>query len=446
MDVLMPQLGETVSEGKIIRWLKAVGDNVAAGDNLCEIETDKVTVEVPAIAAGIIRAINVGEGTVAPVGAVIAVLGGSEAASAAAPSVAAAAPTVAVAAPAVAMSSPSSTPVGSAPSTAASPRPQRDPFEEVVTPPRNFGPARLSNGVRVTPLARRLAVDAAIDLAGIVSSGGRGRITGKDVQQAVAARPADVPSLARAETFDELIGEVHLGRPHEIVPVDAMRRTIARRLTQAKGTIPHFYLSVDATIDRLARICAEMNADAPRDAAGDPAYKLSLNDFMIKAMALALQAVPRANAIWSGDGILAFRHSDIGVAVAVEGGLLTPVIAAAETKSLSSISIEMKALAAHARDRTLQPREYQGGVTTISNLGMHGIRDFSAIINPPQSTILAIGAARREAVETEDGGVAFASRISATLSCDHRVVDGVLGAELIESFRALLESPLRLVV
>ena len=243
-----------------------------------------------------------------------------------------------------------------------------------------------------------------------------------------------------------MIGEVHRGRPHEVVPVDTMRRTIARRLTEAKGTIPHFYLSVDATIDRLARIRAEMNADAPRDAAGDPAYKLSLNDFMIKAMALALQAVPRANAIWSGDGILAFRHSDIGVAVAVEGGLLTPVIAAAETKSLSSISIEMKDLAARARDRALQPHEYQGGVTTISNLGMHGVREFSAIINPPQSTILAIGAARREAIETEDGGVAFVRRISATLSCDHRVVDGVLGAELIESFREFIESPLRLIV
>ena len=438
MDVLMPQLGETVSEGKIIKWFKAVGDNVAAGDNLCEIETDKVTVEVPAISAGILRAINVDEGSVVPVGAVIAVLGRSDSAAAEAYSSSGEA--------VVSTPAPMPAPVIDTPPAAASSRPSRDPFEEVVTPPRNFGPARLSNGVRVTPLARRLAADAAIDLAGIVGSGGRGRITGKDIQQAVAARPPAVPSLARAETFDELIGEVHLGRPHAVVPVDTMRRTIARRLTQAKGTIPHFYLSVDVTIDRLARIRTEMNADAPRDAAGDPAYKLSLNDFMIKAMALALQAVPRANAIWSGDGILAFRHSDIGVAVAVEGGLLTPVIAAAETKSLSSISIEMKDLAARARDRALQPHEYQGGVTTISNLGMHGIRDFSAIINPPQSTILAIGATRREAIEKEDGGVAFATRISATLSCDHRVVDGVLGAELIERFREYIESPLRLIV
>ena len=440
MDVLMPQLGETVSEGKIIRWFKAVGDHVAAGDNLCEIETDKVTVEVPAISPGIIRAINVDEGSVVPVGAVIAVIGGLDSAAAEAYGSSGEA-VVSTPAPA-----PAPAPVIDSAPAAASPRPSRDPFEEVVTPPRNFGPARLGNGVRVTPLARRLAANAAIDLAGIAGSGGRGRITGKDVQQAVAARPAAVPSLARAETFDELIGAVHLRRPHDVVPVDTMRRTIARRLTEAKATIPHFYLSVDATIDRLARIRAEMNADAPRDAAGDPVYKLSLNDFMIKALALALQAVPRANAIWSGDGILAFRHSDIGVAVAVEGGLLTPVIVAAETKSLSSISIEMKDLAARARDRVLQPHEYQGGVTTISNLGMHGIRDFSAIINPPQSTILAIGAARREAIETDDGGIAFVGRISATLSCDHRVVDGVLGAELIESFREYIESPLRLIV
>jgi pyruvate dehydrogenase E2 component (dihydrolipoamide acetyltransferase) len=438
MDVLMPQLGETVSEGKIIKWLKAVGDSVAPGDNLCEIETDKVTVEVPAISAGIIQAINVDAGSVAPVGAVIAVLGGPDNAAIEAYG--------APPAPPLAAPSPVPAPMIAPPPAMASPRPHRDPFEEVVTPPRNFGPARLSNGVRVTPLARRLAANAAIDLAGIAGSGGRGRIIGKDVQHAVAARPAPAPSLARADTFDELIGAVHRSRPHSMVPVDTMRRTIARRLTEAKATIPHFYLSVDATADRLARMREEINAGAPHAAAGNPAYKLSLNDFMIKAMALALQAVPRANAIWSSDGILAFRHSDIGVAVAVEGGLLTPVIAAAEQKSLSSISNEMKALAARARDRTLQPHEYQGGVTTISNLGMHGIRDFSAIINPPQSTILAIGATRREAIETEAGGVAFVGRVSATLSCDHRVVDGVLGAELLESFREFIENPLRLVV
>ena len=435
MDVLMPQLGETVSEGKIVKWLKAVGDDVAAGDNLCEIETDKVTVEVPAIAAGTLQAISVDEGATVPVGTVIAVIGGSDSAA-----------SEAYGAPSAAVPARTPAPAGNVQPIAPSPRPHRDPFEAVVTPPRNFGPARLSNGRRATPLARRLAAEAAIDLARLPGSGGHGRITGRDVRQALAARPAAAPSLARAETFEELIGAAHRDRPHAVLPVDTMRRTIARRLTEAKGTIPHFYLSADVTIDRLLAIRAEVNGDAPKDAAGNPAYKLSLNDFMIKALALALQAVPRANAIWSGDGVLAFEHSDIGVAVAVEGGLLTPVIAAAEEKSLSSISNEMKALAARARDRALQPHEYQGGVTTISNLGMHGVRAFSAIINPPQSSILAIGAARREAVETAEGGVAFVSRIAATLSCDHRVIDGVLGAELIESFRALLESPLRLIV
>ncbi len=438
MDVLMPQLGETVSEGKIIKWLKAVGDSVAAGDNLCEIETDKVTVEVPAIAAGVLQAINADEGAVAPVGAVIAVIAGSEAVTSGATGggngVSSAPPTVA--APPVAAST-----VAPPPRPAAA-RPHRDPFEEVVTPPRNFGPARLPNGVRVTPLARRLAADAAIDLARVAGSGGHGRVTGKDVEQAMAARPAP----AGVEPIAEPIGEAHLGRPHEVVPVDTMRRTIARRLSEAKSSVPHFYLSVDATVDRLIALRAEVNGDAPKDAASNPAYRLSLNDFIIKAMALALQAVPRANAIWAGDRILAFRHSDIAIAVAVAGGLLTPVIAAAEEKSLSAISNEMKALATKARDRTLQPHEYRGGVTTISNLGMHGVREFSAIINSPQSTILAIGAARREAVETEAGGVAFVGRISATLSCDHRVVDGVLGAELIESFREFIERPLRLIV
>ncbi len=444
MDVLMPQLGETVSEGKIIKWLKAVGDSVAVGDNLCEIETDKVTVEVPAIAAGVIQAINVDAGTVAPVGAVIAVLGdGSDSVAAEArAALSEALATVSSPPPAHAKGADPALP----PPVPPVARPRRDPFEEVVTPPRNFGPAHLPNGVSVTPLARRLAADAAIDLIHIVGSGPRGRITGRDVRAAVAAWPPTAPSLARAVTFAELIGEVHRSRPHEIVPVDGMRRTIARRLTEAKAAIPHFYLSADAAIDRLTRLREEVNGDAPKDAAGNPLYRLSLNDFIIKAMALALQAVPRANAIWSGDGIMAFRHSDIAVAVAVDGGLLTPVIAAAETKSLSAISSEMKALAARARDRALEPHECQGGVTTISNLGMHGVREFSAIINPPQSTILAIGAARREAVETADGGVAFVGRIAATLSCDHRVIDGVLGAELIESFRALIENPLRLIV
>jgi len=436
MDVLMPQLGETVSEGKIIKWFKSVGDAVAAGENLCEIETDKVTVEVPALAAGVLNAINVDVGAVAPVGAVIAVVGDSGASAEPATPPPAAAGTAAQ-------------PAGRAAAPVSPPSLARhkelDPFHEVQTPRQSFGPARLANGVRVTPLARRLAVNAAIDLAGIVGSGARGLITGKDVEAAIAARPAAPPSLARAETFEELIGEVHRNRPHAVEPIDGMRRIIAKRLSEAKATIPHFYVSADVEIDRLLRVREEINSGAPQVAEGTPAYKLSINDFMIKALALALQEVPRANAIWSGSDVLTFEHSDVGVAVAVPGGLLTPVIAAAERKTLSAISNEMKDLAARARSRSLQPDEYQGGTTTISNLGMHRVREFSAIINPPQSTILAIGGIRREAVEAEDGGVAFVGRITATLSCDHRVVDGVVGAELLDVFREFVEQPLRMV-
>jgi pyruvate dehydrogenase E2 component (dihydrolipoamide acetyltransferase) len=223
-----------------------------------------------------------------------------------------------------------------------------------------------------------------------------------------------------------------------------MRRTIARRLVEAKTTIPHFYLSGDIVVDRLSRIREEINAAASTRADGTPAYRLTLTDLMVKALALALQQVPRANAIWSGEGILAFEHSDVAVAVSVPDGLFTPVIVSAEMKALSAISSEVKDLAARARNKALQPHEYQGGVTTISNLGMHGVRDFAAIVNPPQSSILAIGASRRDAVEAENGGVAFVGRITVTLSCDHRVVDGVVGAELLASFTDILQNPLQM--
>jgi pyruvate dehydrogenase E2 component (dihydrolipoamide acetyltransferase) len=432
MDVLMPQLGETVAEGKIVKWFKSVGDKVEAGDNLCEIETDKVTIEVPALSAGTLSSINVGEGTVAPVGAVIAVVAESGAAATPGPAQPQAA---GAAAPHAANGAPRSTPA----------RREMDLFREVQTPVRNFGPAR-RNGILVTPLARRLAADAGIDLGAVAGTGPRGRITGKDVESAIRARPAAAPSLARAETFEEMIGDVHRARPHAVAPVSTMRRTIAARLIESKSTIPHFYLTVHILIDRLMALREEINAHAPKAADGTPAYKISVNDFMIKALGLALQAVPRANAMWSRDGILEFEHADVAVAVAVPNGLITPVIHAAETKSLSAISNEMKDLAARARAGTLLPAEYKGGTTTISNLGMHGVVEFSAIINPPQATIIAIGAPERVAVEAADGGVAFAGRIAATLSCDHRVVDGVLGAELLAAFRANLEHPLGMLV
>ena len=239
---------------------------------------------------------------------------------------------------------------------------------------------------------------------------------------------------------------IYQGVPFTEVPLDGMRSTIARRLVEAKQTIPHFYLTADADIGYLMELREEANAGAPKNANGDPAYKLSVNDFVIKALALALQRVPAANAVWAEDRILRFTHSDIGIAVAIEGGLITPVIRRAETKTLSAISNEMKEMSARARARKLMPNEYRGGASAISNLGMYGVREFSAIINPPQATILAVGAARRQAVEKPDGGVAFASMLTATLSCDHRVVDGALGAELLAAIRSLIETPVTMLV
>jgi pyruvate dehydrogenase E2 component (dihydrolipoamide acetyltransferase) len=445
MDVLMPQLGETVAEGKITKWFKSVGEAVAPGDNLCEIETDKVTVEVPAISSGVLTAINAEVGTVAPVGTIIAVVSDAsaeKAAVAAAPAAAHAAP-VAPAPPQPVLAPSVLLNIGSRPPVTA--RRHLDPFREVDTPTRNFGPATLANGIVTTPLARRLAANASIDLDQLTGSGSRGRINGCDVEKAIAARDTK-GALARPAEVGEPISDLYRRRPHKLVPVDGMRRTIAARLTQSKATIPHFYLAANVETGRLAHVRAEINESAPTDASGEPAYKLSINDFMIKALALALQDVPGANAIWSSDGILQFEHSDIAVAVAVPGGLFTPVVTSAETKSVSAISQEVKALARRARERALLPEEYQGGSTTISNLGMHGVEEFSAIISPPQATILAIGAVSRHPVEIADGGVTFVDRIKATLSCDHRVVDGVLGAELLGRFKSLIENPLRMLV
>jgi pyruvate dehydrogenase E2 component (dihydrolipoamide acetyltransferase) len=327
--------------------------------------------------------------------------------------------------------------------TETRPAPPLDPFFEVRTPSRNYGPARLPGGAFVTPLARRLAAEGGIDLRGLTPSGPHGRIVARDIEQALAKKgPAPLAIGAGAAQVKAL----YQGVEFEEVPLDGMRRTIAARLIEAKQTIPHFYLTADVTMDALNRLREEANAGAPRAKDGEPAYKLSVNDFVIKALALALQRVPAANAVWAGDRILLFSHSDVGVAVAIDGGLLTPVIRNAEGKSLSAISNEMRELAARARAKKLKPAEYQGGSTAISNLGMYGVREFAAIINPPHATILAVGAAQRRPVEAQDGSVKFASQMSVTLSCDHRVVDGALGAELLAAFRSLIESPVRMLV
>ena len=249
---------------------------------------------------------------------------------------------------------------------------------------------------------------------------------------AAGASAGQVKALYKDVEFEEL-------------PLDGMRRTIATRLVEAKQTIPHFYLTADVTMDALLRLREDANAGAPK-AGETAAYRLSVNDFVIKALALALQRIPAANAVWAGDRILRFKHSDVGVAVAIDGGLLTPVIRNAEAKSLSAISNEMRELAGRAKEKKLKPAQYQGGTSAISNLGMYGVREFAAIINPPQSTILAVGASQRRAVEAEDGSVKFVSQMTVTLSCDHRVVDGALGAELLAAFRALIENPVLMLV
>jgi len=439
----MPQLGETVAEGKITKWFKSAGEQVKPGDNLFEIETDKVSMEVPSTATGVLAEILVPAGDVAPVGAIVAVIADGSAAQPGRPATATPPPPSAT----KPVASPAATAAGApvAETWQDSRLIKLDPFFEVRTPDRNFGPARLSGGVTVTPLARRLAAESGIDLSRLTGSGPHGRIVAHDVE--TAPRPARTPLTARAEgpSADE-VKALFAPDAYEEVPLDGMRRTIAARLTQAIQTIPHFYLTTDVEIDRLIKLREEANLGAPKDKDGNPAFKLSLNDFIIRALALALQRVPAANAAWAGDRILRFKHADIGVAVALDGGLITPIIRNAEAKSVSAISAQMKDLSARARDKKLKPADYQGGSAAISNLGMYGVREFSAIINPPHATILAVGAARRQAVEKPDGGVAFASVLAVTLSCDHRVLDGAVGAELLAAFKAFVEMPVTMLV
>jgi pyruvate dehydrogenase E2 component (dihydrolipoamide acetyltransferase) len=450
MNILMPQLGETVAEGKITKWFKAAGDAVKPGDNLFEIETDKVSMEVPATEAGILSEIRVSEGEIAPVGAVVGVIGDGTGASSN-PLAKPASSKTASATTSQSSSTASASAADRSPPSKTSQQPIKlDPFFEVRTPERNFGPARLPGGITVTPLARRLAGEVGIDLSRLRGSGPHGRIIARDIQ-AVPRPSLDMPAQASVVSRSggptaEQVKALYDPASYEEVPLDGMRKTIAARLQQAKQTIPHFYLTADIVIDRLIAVREEANAAAPKDRDGNPAFKLSLNDFMIRALALALQRVPAANAVWAGDRILRLKPSDVGVAVALDGGLVAPIIRNAEAKSLTAISAEMKELAARAREKKLKPADYQGGAATISNLGMYGVREFSAIINPPQATILAVGAGRRQAIEQADGGVAFASMLTATLSCDHRVVDGALGAEVLATVKMLIETPVTMLV
>ncbi len=436
----MPQLGETVAEGKITKWFKAAGDAVKPGDNLFEIETDKTSMEVPSTTTGTLTEIHFKVGEVAKVGAVIAVISGPGAAQS---PPAAPAPAKVPSAPA-ATARPASVPAQAVAQAAPAPRiAPMDPFREVRTPERNFGPGRLAGGTSVTPLARRLAGERGIDLSRVSGSGPHGRIVARDVEQAM---PGPTGQGIGGGVSAAQVKALYEGIAYEEVPLDSMRRTIATRLVEAKQSIPHFYLTSDIAVGRLIAMREEANAAAPKGKDGEPAFKLSLNDFVIKAWAAALQRIPAANAVWAGDRILRFRNSDIGVAVALDGGLITPVIRNAETKSLTAISAEMRELAGRVRQKKLRPNEYQGGASAISNLGMYGVREFSAIINPPHSTILAVGSTRRAPVEGEDGSVKFIDQMTVTLSCDHRVVDGALGAELLAAFKKFVEAPVTALV
>ena len=448
MDVLMPQLGETVAEGKIVKWFKSAGDAVKPGENLFEIETDKTSMEVPATSAGTLTDIRFGVGEVAKVGAVVAVIAGAggvsqtDATRPAAAAVPSAPQPALTPAPAGVQSQTVYARAHERVDAGSYAYPDMDPFREVRSPDRNYGPARVAGGITVTPLARRLAGERGIDLANIKGSGPHGRIVAADVEKSQPARGAAVASGASAAQVKALFD----GVPYQEVPLDGMRATIARRLVEAKQTVPHFYLTADLEIGRLLAMREEANTASPKGKDGEPLFKLSLNDLIIKAWAAALTRVPAANAVFAEDRILRFAHADIGIAVALDGGLITPVVRNADMKSLTAISAEMRDLAARARDKKLKPNEYQGGASAVSNLGMYGVREFAAIINPPHATILAVGASRRAPVETADGGMKFVSQMTVTLSCDHRVVDGALGAELLAAFKSLIEQPVTFLV
>ncbi|MEA2903100.1 MAG: hypothetical protein QOI12_487 [Alphaproteobacteria bacterium] len=450
VNILMPALSPTMEKGNLAKWLKKEGDAVKAGDVIAEIETDKATMEYESIDDGVMAKIVVPEGTQdVPVNQLIAVLAqeGEDPKAAAAAAGKGATP---AAKPAGASQSPSSAPASS-PDTrpAGAPRP-----EEGATAPvaKDAGSGQGANRVLASPLARRLAKDAGIELARIQGSGPHGRIIARDVEAAksgkgpapAGAAPAGAPLPVQAPSDDKIKALFEPGS-YEVVPHDNIRKVIARRLVEAKLTIPHFYLTLDCNIGKLLAAREEINAAAPKDKDGKPAYKLSVNDFCIKALALALQRVPDANVTWTEGGMLKHKRSDIGVAVSIPGGLITPVVRHAEAKSLSVISNEMKDYAARARARKLKPEEYQGGTSAVSNLGMYGVKDFAAVINPPHATILAVGVGEERAV-AKGGKIEAAWVMSVTLSTDHRAVDGALGAQLLGAFKALIENPVMMVV
>jgi pyruvate dehydrogenase E2 component (dihydrolipoamide acetyltransferase) len=458
IDILMPALSPTMEKGNLARWLKKEGDQVKAGDVIAEIETDKATMEYESIDDGVLAKIVVPEGTQdVAVNQLIAVLAqeGEDPKAAAATAGKGAAPAAMAKTAGTATPSPLAG-VGASgallqqrsavsPQALVAPSPQRG--EGGGEGPRTIGAG--ANRLFASPLARRLAQVAKIDLARIQGSGPHGRIIARDVEAAKAGRgliasAAAASAPAVAPPSDDKIRALFEPGSYEIVPHDNIRKVIARRLVEAKLTIPHFYLTIDCNIGKLLSAREEINAAAPKPD-GKPAYKLSVNDFVIKALALALARIPDANVTWTEGGMLKHKHCDIGVAVAILGGLITPIVRKAETKSLSVISNEMKDYAARARVRKLKPEEYQGGSSVVSNLGMYGIKDFAAVINPPHATILAVGVGEERAV-VRAGKIEAAWIMSVTLSSDHRAVDGATGAKLLGAFKALIENPVMMVV
>ena len=436
-NILMPALSPTMEKGNLAKWLKKEGDAIKSGDIIAEIETDKATMEVEAVDEGTLAKIVVPEGTQdVAVNAIIAVIANEGEDS---KSVGSASPAPAAAAPAA------SAPAAAAPTPAATPA------------PKAAANGHDAGRVFATPLARRIAKDGGVDIATVQGSGPHGRVIERDVQAALAGgarkpaaeAPAGAPKAAATAPApganDAMTRKLFAPGSFTEVPHDSMRKIIARRLVEAKSTIPHFYLTSDCELDALMALREQINAAAPKTAEGKPAYKVSVNDFIIKALALALQRVPDANVSWTEDAMLKHTHSDVGVAVSIPGGLITPVVRNAESKTLSAISNEMKDMAARAKVRKLKPDEYQGGASAVSNLGMFGIKNFSAVINPPHATILAVGAGEKRVV-VKNGAPAVANVMSVTLSTDHRAVDGALGAELLAAFKTLIEHPMGMLV
>ena len=441
IDILMPALSPTMEKGNLAKWLKKEGDRIKAGDVIAEIETDKATMEVEAVDEGILARILVAEGTAdvavnQPIGVIAgegedpkSVTGGAT--------------------KAVSAAAPAATP---APAPVATP---------VAGVPASLSVAASGLKLFASPLAKRIAKLEGIDLSRVVGSGPHGRIVERDVKAASASgsakagvaapqtapmsapRPAPAPAVSAMS--DDTVKKLFEPGSFEEIPHDTMRKVIARRLTEAKSTIPHFYLTIDCELDALLALREQANASAPLSGDGKPTYKLSVNDMIIKALAMSLRAVPDANVTWTDGAMLKHRHADIGVAVSIPGGLITPVVRDACHKSLSIISNEMKDLAARAKVRKLKPEEYQGGTSAVSNLGMFGIKDFSAVINPPHATILAVGAGEKRVV-VKNGAPAVATVMSVTLSTDHRAVDGALGAELMAAFKRYIEHPMGMLV